>query len=395
MNEPNSHGPTEDTAFRTYNELALFLKRLATLLVPVLVVFSIPIACLIKAGEIYPYSAYIHPLEKNQLFGLAYSYYDKEYKLSMTNYYKPDVIALGSSRIMTFKEDIINRDYTFYNAGGAIQNIYELNLFIQKCQFNPKLVFVTLDQYWFNPVYRDQKQEFSSKVYDPPSWRFSKIIVSCRDIVYDYIKGKIIIDSLMNSKHIGLNAICNHHGFSKDGTRDTDRLFYNPDYIKKSYEDTFSRIAQGDRRFEYCDHAETKVTEAIDMFLDECEKRGITVMAFIPPYAPSLCRKMWEMGKFNYMHEIYGILEPHFKKHKGCYLYDYTDMKDMGIHDYDYTDGFHGSVLVSNTILQDILDKNDALKKYFVSKETMDSINTAFRLQNNVENPQLKELSFN
>ena len=370
-----------------------FFKKLAILFLPIMLILAIPVVCLIKAGEISPYSAYIHPLENGQLFGLAYSYYDKEYKLSMTNCYKPDVIALGSSRIMTFKENIVNKDYTFYNAGGAVQNIYELNLFMQKCKFNPKLVFVNLDQYWFNPVCQNQKQEYHSKVYDEPSWELSKVIVSCRDFCYDYLEGKIDMDSLMNSRHIGLNAICKHNGFGRDGTRDADMLFYNPDYIKASYEDTFSRITSGDRRFEYCDHAETEVADAIDMFLGECEKRGIAVMAFIPPYAPSVCRKMWEMGKFNYMHEIYSLLEPHFKNHKGCYLYDYTDMKGMDIHDYDYTDGFHGSVLVSNTILQDILNQNEALRKFFVDKKEMDSINTSFRQQYDVENPKLSELS--
>ena len=374
--------------------MRIFLKKLATLFLPILLVIGIPAICLMKAGEIYPYSAYIHPLENGQLFGLAYSYYDKEYKLSMTNCYKPDVIALGSSRIMTFKENIVDEAYTFYNAGGAIQNIYELNLFMQKCKFNPKLVFVNLDQYWFNPVYQDQKQEYNSKVYEEPSWELSKIFVACRDFCYDYLEGKINMDSLINSRHIGLNAICKHNGFGKDGTRDADMLFYNSDYIKASYKDTFSRIAIGNRRFEYCDHAETGVTDAIDMFLGECEKRGITVMAFIPPYSPSVCRKMLEMGKFNYIHEIYGLLAPHFKKHKGCYLYDYTDMKGLDIHDYDFTDGFHGSVLVSNAILQDILKQNEDLRKFFVPKNKIDSINAAFRQQNNVEDPKLSELSF-
>lgn len=371
-----------------------FIKKLALLFLPILLILAIPLTCLMKAGEIYPYSCYIHPLSENQLFGLAYSYYDKEYKLSMTNLYKPDIIALGSSRIMTFRENIVNKDYSFYNAGGAVQNIYELSLFIQKCQYNPKLVFVNLDQYWFNPVYQNQKQSFSNKVYNPPTWEISKVITSCRDFCYDYMEGKINLDTLMNSEHIGLNAICKYNGFGKDGTRDAEELFYNPDYIKASYEDTFSRIAEGNRRFEYCAHAETSVAEAMDLFLGECEKRNIIIMAFIPPYAPSVCRKMWEMGKFTYMQEIYGLLEPHFKKYRNCYLYDYTDMKDMGIHDYDYTDGFHGSVLVSNTILQDILKQNKALQKFFVGEEAMDSINAAFRKQFNVDNPRLKQLKF-
>ncbi len=369
-----------------------YLINLTLFSLIVALMLAFPIVCLIKAGEIYPYSHYTHPLQEKQLFGLAYSYYDQPYKLSMSNYYKPDVLALGSSRMLTFREDIVKEGLSFYNAGGSIQNIYELSLFVRQCTFVPKLILVNFDQWWFNPNYKHQKQEFSEQTFEVPAWRVSKILNCCRDFYYDFVEGKVILDSLRHSTHIGLNAICKHDGFAKDGTRNTDNLFYDPAYIQEHFEETFSRIREGNRRFEYGAHADPSVAEAVELFLEACERKGITVVAFIPTFAPSICRKMHDLGQYSYIHEIAGILATCFNRYRNCYLYDYTDMKEFGIRDYDFTDGFHGSVLVSNTILQDILMQNQTIRKYFITDEALDSINTVYRRQLHVDNPRLRQL---
>lgn len=370
-----------------------YLINLTLIFLIVALILAFPIVCLVKAGEIYPYSHYTYPLQEKQLFGLAYSYYDKPYKLSMSNYYKPDVLVLGSSRMLTFRENIVKDGLTFYNAGGSIQNIYELGLFMRQCTFTPKLVLVNLDQWWFNPNYQHQKQEFSEQTFEEPAWKVSKIINCCRDLCYDFVDGKVVLDSLWKSSHIGLNAICKHNGFAKDGTRNTDNLFYDPTYIQEHFKETFSRIYEGNRRFEYGVHADPSVAEAIELFLKECESRGIIVVAFIPTFAPSVCQKMQDMGKYTYLQEIEEIVTPCFKRHRYCYLYDYTDMKDMGIQDYDFTDGFHGSVLVSNAILQDILRQNQTIRRYFITGEALDSINTVYRQQLHLDNPRLRQLN--
>ena len=78
-----------------------FGARLALFLLLVSVVIGFSILCLYQTGEIRSYSYYIRPLKQDQLFGLAYSYYDKSYKYHMTDEVcRPQVLALGSSRMM-------------------------------------------------------------------------------------------------------------------------------------------------------------------------------------------------------------------------------------------------------------------------------------------------------
>ena len=114
-------------------DIRRFGVRLGLFLLLVLAPIAFSLVSLYKAGEIRSFSSYIHPLEKGQLFGLAYSYYDKTYKFHMTDEVKrPQVLALGSSRNMQVKQSVVSPDYTFYNAGGAIQNVREFPLFLNK-----------------------------------------------------------------------------------------------------------------------------------------------------------------------------------------------------------------------------------------------------------------------
>ena len=151
-------------------DIRRFGARLAIFFLMVAAVIGFSVLCLHQVGEIRPYSYYIRPLQQDQLFGLGYSYYDKSYKFHMTDEVcRPQVLALGSSRIMQVKCSVVSPDYSFYNAGGAIQNVQELSLFIQKLHDSPQLLLVNLDQWWFNRAYIEQDQPFSPTVYDDPA----------------------------------------------------------------------------------------------------------------------------------------------------------------------------------------------------------------------------------
>ena len=57
---------------------------------------------------------------------------------------KPEIIALGSSRVMQFREDSFNKK--FVNAGGAMNSLSEFNFFEKMYEFhNPKYIILGLD----------------------------------------------------------------------------------------------------------------------------------------------------------------------------------------------------------------------------------------------------------
>ena len=217
-------------------DIRRFGARLAVFFLLVAVIIGFSVICLYKAGELYSFSSYIHPLQQDQLFGLGYSYYDKSYKFHMANEVEhPEVLALGSSRIMQVKRSVVSPDYSFYNAGGAIQKARELPLFINKLQDSPKLILVNIDQWWFNRAYIAEDQPFSPSVYDDePEWDMSKLGRFICDFYTDLVKGKINLIKVFCSNHIGLNAICNENGFAADGSRYQGDMIIAPE-VQEDY----------------------------------------------------------------------------------------------------------------------------------------------------------------
>ena len=353
--------------------LGLFL-----LLVSVLIGFSV--ICLYKAGELYSFSSYVHPLKPGQLLGLGYSYYDKTYKFHMTEeVMHPQVLALGSSRIMQVRQSVVNPEYTFYNGGGAIQNVKELPLFIHKLHDSPKLILLNIDQWWFNRAYLNDDFPFDPSVYDDePEMDILKLGRLVCDFYTDLVKGKINLIKVFTSDHIGLNAICNNIGFSSDGSPDTGRIIIPEEQEDYNFKNVLERIRVGNNRFQYGDQADSTQVSSLEDFLRQCEARHIKVVAFLPPFAPYVYQRMKETGKYGYMSQLYGMLLPVINKYKGCSLYDFTDVTDMGAHNYDFYDGFHGSEIIYNGIIRQMVRQDSTLVPFFVSEQEMDRLDSVY-----------------
>ena len=365
-------------------DIRRFGARLALFFLLVLTVIGFAGLCLYHTGELRSYSYYIRPLQQDQLFGLAYSYYDKSYKFHMTDEVcHPQVLALGSSRIMQVKRSVVNPDYSFYNAGGAIQNAHELSLFIKKLHESPKFILVNLDQWWFNRAYIDEDQPFSPSVYDEPSFEFSKLGQFVCDFYTDLVKGKINLKKAFSSDHIGLNAICNENGFAADGSRYQGDMIVAPELQEDyNFKNVLGRISNGNQRFQYGDRPDSTLLSAVDDFLSLCVARHIRVAAFLPPFAPFVYQQMQETGKYGYMSKLYDMLLPVFGKYENCSLYDFTDVTDMKVHNYDFDDGFHGSEIIYNGMIRQMVHQDSTLAPFFVSEQEMDRLDSVYLSKN-------------
>ena len=365
-------------------DIRRFGKRLVVFLLLVGILLGFALISLYKAGELSTFQSYLHQLRQDQLFGLAYSNYDKPYKFYMTNEVEhPQVLALGSSRIMQVKRTVISPDFSFYNAGGAIQNLYEIPLFVKMLQDSPELILVNIDQWWFNPAFEVEKQTFSPNVYDRPEYSLKKLGPFICEFYEDLFDGKINIARVFGSDDIGLNAICKDNGYTADGSRYQGEIIKAPELqVDYNFMNVQERIRDGNHRFQYGETADSTLASVLDDFLNLCQSRHIKVMAFLPPFAPFVSQKLQESGKYGYMSQIYGILMPVFNKYKDCSLYDFTDMRGMGIHNYDFEDGFHGSEIIYNGILRQIAAQDSTLAHYLVTEQEMERLDSVYLSKN-------------
>ncbi len=361
-----------------------FLKESVLFLLPLLFVAIPCVITLAYSGELYDKDA-IKPLRKDQLIGLAYTELNDQYKFAMSERLSAlDVMALGSSRIMQIKREIINDNLSFYNAGGAINDYRQYRFFLSKLHYSPKLLIINIDQFYFNPEYR--KRNNKNDTFDKSCYEYHRdnIAILCGNFISDFCKGKIELKKVFDNEkdNIGLNARINNNGFADDGSYHYGQLIERPasgpDF---NFKDTYERIETGTRRFEYGETADRIVACEIDSLLSECSRRNISVLAILPPFAPLVLQKMEETGKYHYMQQIYKMLSPYFAKYDNCYLYDFTDMRSMDVHNYDFVDGFHGSELIYDTILETILNENESLRKYFIDKKAFDETKRRYESQ--------------
>ena len=373
--------------FISNSDFRRFGARLAMFLLLVAAVIGFAVGCLYRAGELYSFSSYIRPLQQDQLFGLGYSYYDKAYKFYMTDeVHRPQVLALGSSRIMQVKRSVVSPDYTFYNAGGAIQNVRELPLFVSKLHDSPELILVNIDQFWFNQGYNAEDQPFSPSAYEVERGTmnedFERLGRFVCDFYTDLWKGKISLRKVFSSGHIGLNAICNENGFAADGSRYQGDMIAAPELQEDyNFKNVLGRIRNGNQRFQYGDRPDSTLVSAVDDFLGQCVARHIKVVAFLPPFAPFVYRKMLDTGRYGYMAELYPMLLPVFEKH-GCSLYDFTDVTETGAHNYDFDDGFHGSENIYNGMIRQMVCQDSTLAPFFVSEQEIERLDSVYRSKN-------------
>jgi hypothetical protein len=109
-----------------------------------------------------------------------------------------------------------------------------------------------------------------------------------------------------------------------------------------SFSEVRDRMAKGVRRFEYGDDVSPALLAELDAFLAEAERRKILVVAFLAPYAPSIYDEMAKIGRWGYVAKVHRGAAPIFEAHHHE-LFDFSDVRELGLEDADFYDGFHGS----------------------------------------------------
>jgi hypothetical protein len=299
------------------------------------------------------------------LVGTAIQNIDSQFKFITTKKLKPNILALGTSRVMQFRREYFTDDILFYNAGGAVASLPQYIDFIAQMETYPELILVGLDQYYFNENWAKKN---SSNITYQDNYNFMRIIINTFKML---LKRKISINQTYQYiTNIGLTAKIYGDGFSKDGSyfsNFSNRILNNPDsdYSKSPLDrfiDTTERIDAGNRRFEYGSEIYEKSIEQMSKLLKECSKHDIEVIAFIPPFAPYINTILKESSNYAYMEKIYPTLLPVFNNY-GYELYDFTESSDFS-DDTMYFDGFHGNEETYHHILYLLKDKNSSLAKY-------------------------------
>lgn len=323
------------------------------------------------------------------ILGLGYNEQRAYYKMVNANYYNAEVIALGTSRAMQFKDVYFSK--SFYNCGGAVSGNYdEYKNFLRNLNYTPSVILLDLDTWVFNDAWNINCKDYSSFIEISLIDR-DKLIMT-NSIIKDFLDGRWTFSELKTYPgNVGFNGRIKDEGFMCDGSYYYGLIYrYPEDAEDYNFLNTLSRIENGSQPFEYGNHIDEDTLEQLQSFLEYCYENNIYVIGYIAPFAPGIYQTMLNSGNYGYLKEITPACEKIFE-HYGYALYDYGDGAVLGVNDEYFIDGFHGSEVVYGLMIQDIIGKNGRLEQC-IDKNKLDFLlNSKY---NNIvfENPDKREI---
>jgi hypothetical protein len=305
-------------------------------------------------------------IQNNSIYGTALNQNTFGYKLELIKQIRPEIIALGSSRVMQFREESFNN--TFINAGGAMGNLSEGILFLNQMlkYHKPKHIILGLDFWWFTDNRKEPKFYLhhkntgdiltQKKILQPYYWLFNgKIKLESFKYI---VSNDLIPNPLTKHDSLGIQAINTSNGFRKDGSYSYGKYIFG---FKKSkdekFKNTFSRIEQGINRFEYGEYLSSKKFNKLKEILNILKENNINVTIVIPPLSPSAYNKLQEHK------EDYKYINNLFTKLNKIDYFNFHNIASINATDCEFIDGFHGGDIVYQRILKVISEKNNYLRK--------------------------------
>lgn len=366
--------------------LKRFTKKIIFFFIPIFIVLSPPLLILIGTGE--------SPLDYKELnsrvkpiIGFAYNQKSYEYlkwsKINTSS--KFEVISLGSSRVLQFRENMFN--VPFYNAGYTISSITDFKPFLESISKEkyPKYLIIGLDQWMFNEKWDDLQGEKSKRGWSKSYEKYPSGRTIIR-VYWDLINGKYSFNILKDKGRwgkIGLDARLNGKGLRNDGSMLYGNIIEkllsgDKDLEDYNYSNTFERIDNGNKRFEYADYVNVNAKIELDVFLDFCKKNSIEVVAFLPPFADKVIEKMKAKGKYGYVDKIYSEISPIFTKYD-YEIFDFSSVSILGSNDMETLDGFHGGEVTYLKLLLKMVEGNSIIKNVVKNDLKQDLMNTQNR----------------
>ena len=318
----------------------------------------------LNTGEFDEITKSIEKQRKNHniLIGLGYNEQTSYYKLLNANYYRQKVLALGTSRVMQFKEVFFKE--SFYNCGGAVNGNYDEYLnFLKNLTYEPEIILLGLDSWVFNDAWNKQCQKYNYfREIQEVNTSTGRLLIS---IIADWFIGKWKRADLdLYPDNIGFNGRVKDKGFMFDGSHYYGDVYRFPE-IQQDYQfaDTLQRISNGNSRFEWGEDIDDDTLNQLNELLLYCKEHQINVIGFLPPFAPSIYAKMIDSKNYGYLSKITPACKILFDKYD-FEFFDYLNVENLNITDDFFIDGFHGSEVVYGYVLKDMFVKNSSVKNY-------------------------------
>ena len=134
-----------------------FWRRIVIFTLPFAVPFLLLTSCLVYMGESMPLAWVVaHQQAGEALYRPRYGNRDLQFKTLSINMRQPEVLALGSSRILQFRAGFLTEEpEAFYNAAAPAWTLDQITALVAGIEpgHEPGILILAVDAPWFNDAY--------------------------------------------------------------------------------------------------------------------------------------------------------------------------------------------------------------------------------------------------
>jgi hypothetical protein len=338
------------------------VARVLLFAAPFAALFGVPIAIMAITGEFATAESVVRrQATREVLFGQAYANRAQVYKFRAAAARRPRVMTLGSSRVMQFRASMFTTP-AFLNAGGAVRSSADLGTFLDALEPTElRVLLVGLDPWWFN---EDRVERPAAPVYSADDNALNVVQHHWRDVYSDIRSGKITLDRARRHgwrNSVGLTALMYGNGFRPDGSYQYDLA--QPAMTRSDAERIQAardQVAAGQGLFTWGDRVSPDTVRDVAALIANARRRGIHVVPFLPPFAPSVWRDMTASGHYRYMGAAVTRLGQACADF-GVEIHDLSDPATLGFGDDEFLDGYHGSERVYAALLARLAERDRAV----------------------------------
>jgi hypothetical protein len=354
------HGPINDYSRRSLVIYALIFA--------VGILASIPLAWswrnlyalrfLNAAGELQTLEQIVaHQQATQALYGSALFEDDFRYKLELIRTRRPEIVALGSSRALQFRQEFF--PVSFVNAGRGMNSIPEGARFVDEmlAVHRPRLVILALDVWWLNANRTEPRTVQRDLVHIErlvsSFWSFvnDRKITTARTL-------RVILGEDSNpvsARHsIGIAALARGGGFRPDGSRDYGARYFgiDPTFDDRNFADARYRVRSGSSLLNYGEDIDRGRLAALTQMVTRLKDAGVEVVAVLPPLAPTIIGLIKEKPQqYAYMPQARAALASLPIK-----VYDFFESQSLQNSDCEFADGLHAGDITYQRMLLNMTD---------------------------------------
>lgn len=356
-----------------------FALRVTLFMLPLAALLALPLVSFVKGKEHVTVESMVRRAVTQARpfrFGPAYSNPTEAYKLRMTLALRPEVLVLGTSRVLQIREAFFRPEARAYNAGLAVRRLAHFGAFLREVPAGrePRVLVAGMDHWFFNGGWDDLKAP-GAPLYRASRTPLQVFFSRWPSIYRDYYDGKFRLAQLVDHpagphdvEPVGIQAFTKRQGFRRDGSWDFADLRAHgaevDDGYEQGYRKTMDDIANGADRFAHGRHVSPRALEELASWLAAARDRGIRVVGYLPPFPGRVYEAIRARpDEFGYVPALGAAVGDVFAAHGHDFM-DLSDLHALGGSDRETIDGYHESEKGALRVVVALASRSAALRRY-------------------------------